>query len=244
MLITHVQWCICVCYVLCRRRYWWPDGATRLCPSTGSKEHSPSPASRPSYPGGSPASSPSATFPTWCPQTWRGRYGGGAETETRSSGMAFLVLHAVSATPPFSLQKVKEHLEQVFASRKSPNILRVIATVGAKPWVADLKDPQYVAGQKAIRDGQLPWKCVSICVCVETWLLCMCCKGQCTSGAGVGLLYVRAIQCRRIILHHIATSNSSIYVPHIIVYIVNISHSILETFQYMAFLLSCRCCVT
>lgn len=70
--------------------------------------------------------------------------------------MDFLVLHAVSETHPFSLQKVKEHLEQVFASRKSPNILRVIATVGAKPWVADLKDPQYVAGQKAIRDGQLP----------------------------------------------------------------------------------------
>ncbi|XP_046872284.1 beta-Ala-His dipeptidase-like [Hypomesus transpacificus] len=64
----------------------------------------------------------------------------------------FSIRHVPDMVPSDVERKVKEHLEQVFASRKSPNILRVIATVGAKPWVADLKDPQYVAGQKAIRD--------------------------------------------------------------------------------------------
>ncbi|XP_029592377.1 beta-Ala-His dipeptidase-like, partial [Salmo trutta] len=48
--------------------------------------------------------------------------------------------------------EVKEHLQHVFSTLKSPNRLRVTATVGAKPWVANLKDPQYVAGQRAVRE--------------------------------------------------------------------------------------------
>uniref|UniRef100_A0A674A429 Beta-Ala-His dipeptidase-like n=1 Tax=Salmo trutta TaxID=8032 RepID=A0A674A429_SALTR len=54
--------------------------------------------------------------------------------------------------PPDVERKVKEHLQHVFSTLKSPNRLRVTATVGAKPWVANLKDPQYVAGQRAVRE--------------------------------------------------------------------------------------------
>uniref|UniRef100_A0A8C8JCW6 Peptidase M20 dimerisation domain-containing protein n=1 Tax=Oncorhynchus tshawytscha TaxID=74940 RepID=A0A8C8JCW6_ONCTS len=54
--------------------------------------------------------------------------------------------------PPDVERKVKEHLQQVFSTLKSPYRLRVTTTVGAKQWVANLKDPLYVAGQRAVRE--------------------------------------------------------------------------------------------
>ncbi|KAM6967812.1 beta-Ala-His dipeptidase-like [Aplochiton taeniatus] len=52
--------------------------------------------------------------------------------------------------PPDVEKKVEQHLQQVFSRLNSPNRLKVTATVGAKPWVANLKDPQYIAGRRAI----------------------------------------------------------------------------------------------
>nr|BAF48785.1 serum carnosinase [Anguilla japonica] len=48
-------------------------------------------------------------------------------------------------------RQVKEHLQEVFAKQKSPNNLKVMATVGAKPWVANLNNPEYIAGRKAVK---------------------------------------------------------------------------------------------
>ncbi|XP_020353452.1 beta-Ala-His dipeptidase [Oncorhynchus kisutch] len=64
----------------------------------------------------------------------------------------FSIRQVPNMDPPDVERKVKEHLLQVFSTLKSPNRLRVTATVGAKPWVANLKDPQYVAGQRAVRE--------------------------------------------------------------------------------------------
>nr|XP_046158610.1 beta-Ala-His dipeptidase-like isoform X2 [Oncorhynchus gorbuscha] len=64
----------------------------------------------------------------------------------------FSIRQVPNVDPPDVERKVKEHLQQVFSTLKSPNRLRVTATVGAKPWVANLKDPQYVAGQRAVRE--------------------------------------------------------------------------------------------
>ncbi|XP_066572168.1 beta-Ala-His dipeptidase isoform X2 [Amia ocellicauda] len=47
--------------------------------------------------------------------------------------------------------KVTEHLQEIFAKQNSPNKLKVTMVVDAKPWMADLKDPQYVAGQRAVK---------------------------------------------------------------------------------------------
>uniref|UniRef100_A0A8C7M3B3 Peptidase M20 dimerisation domain-containing protein n=1 Tax=Oncorhynchus mykiss TaxID=8022 RepID=A0A8C7M3B3_ONCMY len=64
----------------------------------------------------------------------------------------FSIRQVPNMDPPDVERKVKEHLQQVFSTLKSPNRLRVTATVGAKPWVANLKNPQYVAGQRAVRE--------------------------------------------------------------------------------------------
>jgi len=53
--------------------------------------------------------------------------------------------------PPEVVRQVKEHLKLVFDRLRSPNKLKVTSSVGAKPWMADLKDPQYAAGKKAVK---------------------------------------------------------------------------------------------
>ncbi|XP_068788150.1 beta-Ala-His dipeptidase isoform X5 [Struthio camelus] len=47
--------------------------------------------------------------------------------------------------------KVVEYLENVFSKRKSPNKLKVSMPLGAKPWVADINDPLYIAAKRAVR---------------------------------------------------------------------------------------------
>ncbi|XP_069813958.1 beta-Ala-His dipeptidase isoform X2 [Dendropsophus ebraccatus] len=46
---------------------------------------------------------------------------------------------------------VKKHLEDVFAKLNSPNKLTVSLEIGAKPWMANVNDPQYEAAKIAIR---------------------------------------------------------------------------------------------
>ncbi|XP_062836668.1 beta-Ala-His dipeptidase isoform X3 [Anolis carolinensis] len=47
--------------------------------------------------------------------------------------------------------KVKRYLERIFSKRKSSNKLTVSMEMGAKPWVANINDPQYEAAKKAIQ---------------------------------------------------------------------------------------------
>lgn len=49
--------------------------------------------------------------------------------------------------------QVVEHLEGVFSKRNSPNKLKVSMPLGAKPWLADINDPLYVAARRAIKTG-------------------------------------------------------------------------------------------
>ncbi|KAJ8005383.1 hypothetical protein DPEC_G00146050 [Dallia pectoralis] len=64
----------------------------------------------------------------------------------------FSVRQVPNMDPQDVERKVKEHLEQVFSTQNSPNRLKVTATVSAKPWLANLGDSQYIAGQKAVKD--------------------------------------------------------------------------------------------
>nr|XP_025956511.1 beta-Ala-His dipeptidase isoform X1 [Dromaius novaehollandiae]XP_025956512.1 beta-Ala-His dipeptidase isoform X1 [Dromaius novaehollandiae] len=48
-------------------------------------------------------------------------------------------------------QQVVEYLENVFSKRNSPNKLKVSMPLGAKPWVADINDPLYIAARRAAR---------------------------------------------------------------------------------------------
>nr|XP_056710073.1 beta-Ala-His dipeptidase-like [Euleptes europaea] len=48
-------------------------------------------------------------------------------------------------------RQVKEYLNSIFSKRNSPNKLTVSMQVGAMPWIADIKDPQYEAARRAIR---------------------------------------------------------------------------------------------
>ncbi|XP_062985872.1 beta-Ala-His dipeptidase [Elgaria multicarinata webbii] len=47
--------------------------------------------------------------------------------------------------------QVKKYLEDVFSERKSPNKLTVTMQMGASPWVANIRDPQFEAAKKAIK---------------------------------------------------------------------------------------------
>ncbi|XP_042317305.1 beta-Ala-His dipeptidase-like isoform X1 [Sceloporus undulatus] len=49
--------------------------------------------------------------------------------------------------------QVKKYLENIFSERKSSNKLTVSMQMGAKPWVANINDPQYEAAKKAIKKG-------------------------------------------------------------------------------------------
>ncbi|XP_075389317.1 beta-Ala-His dipeptidase [Tenrec ecaudatus] len=48
-------------------------------------------------------------------------------------------------------KQVKRHLEDVFSRRNSSNRMAVSMVLGIAPWVADIKDNQYVAARRAIR---------------------------------------------------------------------------------------------
>ncbi|KAJ8290926.1 hypothetical protein GJAV_G00019260 [Gymnothorax javanicus] len=63
----------------------------------------------------------------------------------------FSIRQVPNMEPAVVERQVKEHLQDIFAKQKSPNTLKVTATVAAKPWVANLSDPQYIAGRKAVK---------------------------------------------------------------------------------------------
>ncbi|XP_037365564.1 beta-Ala-His dipeptidase [Talpa occidentalis] len=48
-------------------------------------------------------------------------------------------------------KQVKQHLEQIFSKRNSSNHMAVSMTLGLHPWVANVKDHQYLAARRAIQ---------------------------------------------------------------------------------------------
>ncbi|KAM8782492.1 beta-Ala-His dipeptidase [Rhynchonycteris naso] len=48
-------------------------------------------------------------------------------------------------------QQVKQHLEYIFAKRNSSNHMAVSMVLGLHPWVANIKDTQYLAAKRAIK---------------------------------------------------------------------------------------------
>ncbi|XP_033915103.2 beta-Ala-His dipeptidase-like isoform X2 [Acipenser ruthenus] len=48
-------------------------------------------------------------------------------------------------------KQVTKYLQKLFAERNSPNQLKVTMPIGAKPWVANVSDPQFVAGRRAVK---------------------------------------------------------------------------------------------
>ncbi|MGH0175064.1 UNVERIFIED_CONTAM: hypothetical protein FKN15_069506 [Acipenser sinensis] len=53
--------------------------------------------------------------------------------------------------PPTVEKQVTTYLNDMFAKRKTPNKLKVTMIIGAKPWLADVSDPLYVAGRRAVQ---------------------------------------------------------------------------------------------
>eukprot|EP00079_Xenopus_tropicalis_P016438 XP_004915323.1 PREDICTED: beta-Ala-His dipeptidase isoform X2 [Xenopus tropicalis] len=47
--------------------------------------------------------------------------------------------------------KVTDYLEAKFSERKSPNKIKVKMVIGAKPWLADMNEPQYLAARRAVK---------------------------------------------------------------------------------------------
>ncbi|XP_028673047.1 beta-Ala-His dipeptidase-like isoform X1 [Erpetoichthys calabaricus] len=48
-------------------------------------------------------------------------------------------------------KQVTEYLHEIFAKRNSSNTLKILMPIAAKPWVANVNDPQYVAARRAIK---------------------------------------------------------------------------------------------
>lgn len=48
-------------------------------------------------------------------------------------------------------KQVKQHLENIFSKRNSSNQMAVSMTLGLQPWIANIKDNQYLAAKRAIR---------------------------------------------------------------------------------------------
>lgn len=63
----------------------------------------------------------------------------------------FSIRQVPNMDPAMVKKQVTDHLHSVFARRKSPNKLKVTMVIGAKPWLADTKQPLYDAGKAAVK---------------------------------------------------------------------------------------------
>uniref|UniRef100_W5M932 Carnosine dipeptidase 1 n=2 Tax=Lepisosteus oculatus TaxID=7918 RepID=W5M932_LEPOC len=76
----------------------------------------------------------------------------GTKTVIPAKVIAKFSIRQVPDMDPLLVEKqVSDHLNAEFAKRNSPNKLKVTMVIGAKPWVADLKDSLYEAGKRAVK---------------------------------------------------------------------------------------------
>ena len=52
-------------------------------------------------------------------------------------------------------EKVEKHLQDVFNKRNSPNKMNVTLHHGTLPWLADYNNPNYDAGKRAVKRGNV-----------------------------------------------------------------------------------------
>uniref|UniRef100_A0A8C4TKN9 Carnosine dipeptidase 1 n=1 Tax=Erpetoichthys calabaricus TaxID=27687 RepID=A0A8C4TKN9_ERPCA len=63
----------------------------------------------------------------------------------------FSIRQVPNMDPKIVETQVTDYLNSMFALRNSPNTLKISMVIGAKPWLADFKDPIYVAAERAIQ---------------------------------------------------------------------------------------------
>ncbi|XP_053324331.1 beta-Ala-His dipeptidase-like [Spea bombifrons] len=63
----------------------------------------------------------------------------------------FSIRQVPNMNPSVVEKQVVDYLESKFSERKSPNKMKVSMIIGAKPWLADMNEPQYVAARKAVK---------------------------------------------------------------------------------------------
>uniref|UniRef100_A0A8C5M6S0 Peptidase M20 dimerisation domain-containing protein n=1 Tax=Leptobrachium leishanense TaxID=445787 RepID=A0A8C5M6S0_9ANUR len=80
--------------------------------------------------------------------------GPGSKTVIPASVIGKFSIRQVPNMNPSVVEKqVKSYLEIKFAERKSPNVMNVSMIIGAKPWLADMNGPQYLAARRAVKRG-------------------------------------------------------------------------------------------
>ncbi|CAH2284616.1 beta-Ala-His dipeptidase-like [Pelobates cultripes] len=63
----------------------------------------------------------------------------------------FSIRQVPNMNPSVVEKQVADYLQSKFAERKSPNKINVTMVIGAKPWLADMNEPQYLAARKAVK---------------------------------------------------------------------------------------------
>ncbi|XP_051922404.1 cytosolic non-specific dipeptidase [Hippocampus zosterae] len=63
----------------------------------------------------------------------------------------FSIRQVPNMEPVMVKKQVTEYLHSMFAKRRSPNKLKVTMVIGAKPWIADIRDQLYEAGKAAVK---------------------------------------------------------------------------------------------
>ncbi|KAM8966932.1 beta-Ala-His dipeptidase-like [Pelodytes ibericus] len=63
----------------------------------------------------------------------------------------FSIRQVPNMNPSVVEKQVKDYLERKFSLRKSPNKMNVSMVIGAKPWLANMNEPQYLAARKAVK---------------------------------------------------------------------------------------------
>ncbi|KAM4705931.1 beta-Ala-His dipeptidase-like [Rhinophrynus dorsalis] len=63
----------------------------------------------------------------------------------------FSIRQVPNMDPSVVEKQVTDYLESKFAERKSPNKIKVTMVIGAKPWLANMTEPQYLAARKAVK---------------------------------------------------------------------------------------------
>nr|AAH55979.1 Darmin protein [Xenopus laevis]AAN86572.1 glutamate carboxypeptidase [Xenopus laevis] len=63
----------------------------------------------------------------------------------------FSIRQVPNMEPSVVNKQVTDYLEAKFSERKSPNKIKVTMVIGAKPWLADMNEPQYLAARRAVK---------------------------------------------------------------------------------------------
>ncbi|KAM4688466.1 beta-Ala-His dipeptidase-like [Discoglossus pictus] len=78
--------------------------------------------------------------------------GTGTKTVIPAKVIGKFSMRQVPNMDPAVIEKqVTEYLEKKFSERNSPNKMKLTMVIGAKPWIADMNEPQYQAARRAVK---------------------------------------------------------------------------------------------